>query len=195
MEAAQARAGRLDAERSGQRLFNDETDAAVSFFRQLIERSTTSARIVDPYFGLADLMSFGLANATTGVTVQVLTSAEYLRKKDEGSENVVRYALLQGGQFFIADIQLSKFDVVGSKGQLVPKWIVDEGCGFLQAPIAAGPVLFERLEAKLERHPGQLLRACIELAKDWRTDRYLRRLEAMLAGAPTNITQYLLPNE
>src|SRR5215831_19600582 len=38
--------------------------------------------------------------------------------------------------------------------------------------------LFERLEAKLERHPGQLLRACIELAKDWRTDRYLRRLEA-----------------
>src|SRR5690349_22508284 len=43
--------------------------------------------------------------------------------------------------------------------------------------------LFERLEAKLERHPGQLLRACIELAKDWRTDRYLRRLEALMAVA------------
>jgi len=45
--------------------------------------------------------------------------------------------------------------------------------------------LFERLEAKLEAHPGQLARACVELAKDWRTDRYLRRLEAMLivAGA------------
>src|SRR5258708_21437212 len=42
--------------------------------------------------------------------------------------------------------------------------------------------LFERLEAKLERYPGQLLRACIELAKDWRTDRYLRRLEAVMAG-------------
>jgi len=41
--------------------------------------------------------------------------------------------------------------------------------------------LFERLEAKLERHPGQLARACVELAKDWRTDRYLRRLEAMMA--------------
>src|SRR6185437_893211 len=41
--------------------------------------------------------------------------------------------------------------------------------------------LFERLEGKLERHPGQLLRACLELAKDWRTDRYLRRLEAMMA--------------
>lgn len=40
--------------------------------------------------------------------------------------------------------------------------------------------LFERLEAKLEKHPGQLTRACVELAKDWRTDRYLRRLEAMM---------------
>ena len=43
--------------------------------------------------------------------------------------------------------------------------------------------LFERLEAKLERFPGQLARACVELAKDWRTDRYLRRLEAMMAVA------------
>lgn len=41
--------------------------------------------------------------------------------------------------------------------------------------------LFERLEAKLEAHPGQLTRACVELAKDWRTDRYLRRLEALMA--------------
>ena len=43
--------------------------------------------------------------------------------------------------------------------------------------------LFERLEAKLETFPGQLMRACVELAKDWRTDRYLRRLEAMMAVA------------
>ncbi|GAD09684.1 ATP-dependent protease subunit HslV [Gluconobacter frateurii NBRC 103465] len=43
--------------------------------------------------------------------------------------------------------------------------------------------LLERLEAKLERYPGQLERACVELAKDWRTDRYLRRLEAMMAVA------------
>jgi len=43
--------------------------------------------------------------------------------------------------------------------------------------------LFERLEAKLEAHPKQLRRACVELAKDWRTDRYLRRLEAMMAVA------------
>src|SRR5476649_664071 len=43
--------------------------------------------------------------------------------------------------------------------------------------------LFERLEGKLEKHQGQLTRACVELAKDWRTDRYLRRLEAMMLVA------------
>jgi ATP-dependent HslUV protease subunit HslV len=43
--------------------------------------------------------------------------------------------------------------------------------------------LFERLEAKLEQYPNQLTRACVELAKDWRTDRYLRRLEAMMIVA------------
>lgn len=41
--------------------------------------------------------------------------------------------------------------------------------------------LFERLESKLEAHPGQLTRACVELAKDWRTDKYLRKLEALMA--------------
>ena len=46
--------------------------------------------------------------------------------------------------------------------------------------------LLERLEAKLERFPDQLERACVELAKDWRTDRYLRRLEALLAVADRN---------
>src|SRR5215207_3146683 len=43
--------------------------------------------------------------------------------------------------------------------------------------------LFERLEAKLDQYPGQLTRAAVELAKDWRTDRYLRRLEAMMIVA------------
>ena len=43
--------------------------------------------------------------------------------------------------------------------------------------------LFERLETKIEKYSGQLTRACVELAKDWRTDRYLRRLEAMMIVA------------
>src|SRR5689334_1064459 len=51
--------------------------------------------------------------------------------------------------------------------------------------------LFERLEAKLEKHPGQLTRACVELAKDWRTDRFLRRLEAMMAVADKDVSLVL----
>jgi ATP-dependent HslUV protease subunit HslV len=51
--------------------------------------------------------------------------------------------------------------------------------------------LFERLEAKLEQYAGQLPRACVELAKDWRTDRYLRRLEAMMAVADKNVSLIL----
>jgi ATP-dependent HslUV protease subunit HslV len=48
--------------------------------------------------------------------------------------------------------------------------------------------LLERLEGKLEQYPEQLMRACVELAKDWRTDRYLRRLEAMMLVADKSVT-------
>ena len=54
--------------------------------------------------------------------------------------------------------------------------------------------LFERLEAKLEQHRGQLARACVEMAKDWRTDRYLRRLEAMMAVADAKVSLVLTGN-
>ena len=54
--------------------------------------------------------------------------------------------------------------------------------------------LFERFEAKLEEHRGQLLRAAVELAKDWRTDRMLRRLEAMLAVADTTASLIITGN-
>jgi ATP-dependent HslUV protease subunit HslV len=54
--------------------------------------------------------------------------------------------------------------------------------------------LFERLEQKLEQYPGQLTRACVELAKDWRTDRYLRRLEAMMLVADAKATLVLSGN-
>ncbi|WP_422343490.1 ATP-dependent protease subunit HslV [Parasphingorhabdus sp.] len=54
--------------------------------------------------------------------------------------------------------------------------------------------LFERLEAKLERHNGQLMRAAVELAKDWRTDKYLRNLEAMMIVADKEVTLILTGN-
>ncbi len=51
--------------------------------------------------------------------------------------------------------------------------------------------LFERLESKLEQYPGQLMRAAVELAKDWRTDRFLRRLEAMMIVADAGVSLVL----
>lgn len=54
--------------------------------------------------------------------------------------------------------------------------------------------LLERLEAKLEQYPDQLMRASVELAKDWRTDRYLRRLEAMMLVADKNVSLALTGN-
>jgi ATP-dependent HslUV protease, peptidase subunit HslV len=54
--------------------------------------------------------------------------------------------------------------------------------------------LLERLEAKLEQYPDQLTRACVELAKDWRTDRYLRRLEAMMLVADKSVSLALTGN-
>ncbi len=54
--------------------------------------------------------------------------------------------------------------------------------------------LFERLEGKLDQYPGQLMRACVELAKDWRTDRFLRRLEAMMLVADKEVGLVLTGN-
>ena len=54
--------------------------------------------------------------------------------------------------------------------------------------------LFERFEGKLEKHQGQLLRSAVELAKDWRTDRMLRRLEALLVVADRDVSLILTGN-
>ena len=54
--------------------------------------------------------------------------------------------------------------------------------------------LFERLEAKLEQYPNQLTRSCVELAKDWRTDKYLRKLEAMMIVVDKDVSLVLTGN-
>jgi len=65
--------------------------------------------------------------------------------------------------------------------------------GFAGA-VADAFTLFEKLEEKLERYPGNLTRACVELAKEWRTDRYLRRLDALLVVADAD-TLFLVSGE
>jgi len=74
---------------------------------------------------------------------------------------------------------------IGKDGQVI--------AGFAGATADAFTLL-ERLEAKLERFPGQLTRACVELAKDWRTDRYLRRLEAMMLVADRDVSLAITGN-
>src|SRR6202165_594263 len=63
--------------------------------------------------------------------------------------------------------------------------------GGLAGATADALTLFDRLEAQREQHKGQLARACVELAKDWRTDRYLRRLDAMMLVADKDVTLLL----
>ena len=74
---------------------------------------------------------------------------------------------------------------LGSEGQVI---------GGFAGATADAFTLFERLEAKLERHQGQLMRAAVELAKDWRTDKYLRNLEAMMIVADKDVTLILTGN-
>src|SRR3982074_3021034 len=93
--------------------------------------------------------------------------------------------LRKGGEVIVAgDGQVSMGQTIVKSNARKVRRLADGAvrAGFAGAP-ADAITLFERLEGKLEQYSGQLTRACVELAKDWRTDRYLRRLEAMMAVA------------
>ena len=81
--------------------------------------------------------------------------------------------------------------IIKSNARKVRKLGKGDVIGGFAGATADAFTLFERLEAKLEQHPGQLARACVELAKDWRTDRYLRRLEAMMIVADSQVSLVL----
>lgn len=96
----------------------------------------------------------------------------------------------KGGKVVIAgDGQVSLGNTVIKHNARKVRTLIDGSVitGFAGAT-ADALALFERLEQKLEQYPAQLTRACVELAKDWRTDRYLRRLEAMMLVADKNVT-------
>lgn len=103
----------------------------------------------------------------------------------------------KGGRVVIAgDGQVSLGNTVMKGNARKVRRIGKEGrviAGFAGATADAFTLL-ERLEAKLEQYPDQLMRASVELAKDWRTDRYLRRLEAMMIVADRSVTLTLTGN-
>jgi ATP-dependent HslUV protease subunit HslV len=81
--------------------------------------------------------------------------------------------------------------IVKGNARKVRRLAKDSVIGGFAGATADAFTLFERLEAKLEQYPGQLTRACVELTKDWRTDRYLRRLEAMMLVADRDVSLLL----
>ncbi len=99
----------------------------------------------------------------------------------------------KGGKTVIAgDGQVSLGDTVVKANAKKVRRLADSGViGGFAGATADAFTLFERLETKLEQYPKQLTRACVELAKDWRTDRYLRRLEAMMIVADTDVALVL----
>ncbi len=81
--------------------------------------------------------------------------------------------------------------IVKGNSRKVRRLAKGEVIGGFAGSTADAFTLFERLEGKLEQYPGQLTRACVELTKDWRTDRYLRRLEAMMLVADRSVSLLL----
>jgi ATP-dependent HslUV protease, peptidase subunit HslV len=99
----------------------------------------------------------------------------------------------KGGKVVIAgdgQVSLGQTIIKGNARKVRPLGSGNVIAGFAGAT-ADAMTLFERLESKLEKFPSQLMRACVDLAKDWRTDRYLRRLEAMMIVADKNVSLVL----
>jgi ATP-dependent HslUV protease subunit HslV len=84
--------------------------------------------------------------------------------------------------------------VMKHQARKVRRLVGDKVIGGFAGSTADAFTLFERLEKKLEQYPDQLLRACVELAKDWRGDRYLRHLEAMMIVADAKETLVVTGN-
>jgi ATP-dependent HslUV protease, peptidase subunit HslV len=99
----------------------------------------------------------------------------------------------KGGKVVIAgdgQVSLGQTVIKGNARKVRPLGSGNVIAGFAGAT-ADAMTLFERLEGKLEQYPRQLTRACVDMAKDWRTDRYLRRLEAMMIVADENVSLVL----
>ncbi len=99
----------------------------------------------------------------------------------------------KGGKVVVAgdgQVSLGQTVIKGNARKVRPLGDGSVIAGFAGAT-ADAMTLFERLEAKLEKFPGQLTRAAVDMAKDWRTDRYLRRLEAMMIVADKSVTLVL----
>ncbi len=122
-----------------------------------------------------------------------MTRPDYGTAQPESWHGTTILSVRKGGRVVIAgdgQVTLGATVIKASARKVRPLGDGSVIAGFAGATADAF-TLFERLESKLEQHPGQLTRACVELAKDWRMDRYLRRLEAMMAVADHDVSLVL----
>ena len=119
--------------------------------------------------------------------------AEDLAARSPGWHATTILMVRKGGKVVIGgDGQVSMGQtVVKSNARKVRRLAKGDVIAGFAGATADAFTLFERLEAKLEQYPGQLTRAAVELAKDWRTDRFLRRLEAMMIVADKDVSLVL----
>ena len=100
----------------------------------------------------------------------------------------------KGGKVVIAgdgQVSLGQTIIKGNARKVRPLGAGGQVIAGFAGATADAMTLFERLEGKLEQYPMQLTRACVDMAKDWRTDRYLRRLEAMMIVADRSVSLVL----
>ena len=124
------------------------------------------------------------------------TTGSKMSEQRTGWRGTTILSVRKNNQVVIAgDGQVTLGDTVIKSNALKVRQLADGDviAGFAGATADAF-TLFERLEAKLEQYPKQLTRACVEMAKDWRTDRYLRKLEAMMAVADKDVSLVLTGN-
>jgi len=130
------------------------------------------------------------------ISVPVTKSGNFMSEDKIGWHGTTILSVRRGGKVVIAgDGQVSMGNTVMKPNARKVRTLHDGSviAGFAGATADAF-TLFERLEAKLERHAGQLMRAAVELAKDWRTDKYLRNLEALMIVADKEVTLILTGN-
>jgi ATP-dependent HslUV protease subunit HslV len=123
-------------------------------------------------------------------------SGTFMSEDKIGWHGTTILSVRRGGKVVIAgDGQVSMGNTVMKPNARKVRTLHDDGViGGFAGATADAFTLFERLEAKLERHSGQLMRAAVELAKDWRTDKYLRNLEALMIVADRDVTLILTGN-
>jgi ATP-dependent HslUV protease subunit HslV len=146
------------------------------------------------FISLIRVIALDLAAFPSNIFTKSIEEAVFMSRSDPtGWRGTTIVTVRKGDKVVIAgdgQVSLGQTVIKGNARKVRPLGSSGVIAGFAGATADAF-TLFERLEGKLEQYPGQLMRAAVEMAKDWRTDRYLRQLEAMMIVADKSTTLVL----